>query len=125
MSKCETYTIIGGSGARARLHLRGFSSQSPIAFVVRRRGRRRTMPASMATCSWTNVAILLRNTRTEPAGSEGEIHPSRRVSSGSRRAALIEGYKPAMTETRSARPIQMGICAYPISTTQCSMDETR
>ena len=36
-------------------------------------------------------------------------HPRRRVSSGSRRAALIDGNRPAATETTSARAIQIGI----------------
>src|SRR5690242_7311793 len=56
---------------------------------------------------------------------EGSGQPRRRVSSGSRRAALIDGYNPATTDTPRASAIQIGIFLYAITTTQCANDDTR
>ena len=48
--------------------------------------------------------------RAQPA-ERLRAQPRRSVSSGSSRAALMEGNRPATTETRMARPIQIGMSA--------------
>src|SRR5579864_8871385 len=61
----------------------------------------------------------------DPDAPNESPQPSRKVSSGSRRAALIDGYNPAATETSSARLIHSGMRTYAITTIQCAKAETR
>jgi hypothetical protein len=102
------------STARPQLNCRktdGKAGAEGSAFEIR--------PGSVATRAFAppEAELKCRSTagaRPDPSSTPEaplaqQRYPSRRVSRGSRRAALIEGDRPAITETPTASPTQIGM----------------